>query len=1047
MADAGLQGRSAAEIRDAFIRYFADRHAHTVVPSSPSVPHDDPTLLFANAGMNQFKPCFLGTTQAGSPLHGLKRAVNSQKCIRAGGKHNDLDDVGLDTYHHTFFEMLGNWSFGDFFKAEAIEWAWDFLTGVCGLGPDRLYATYFEGDPAQGLEPDHEARDLWLRHLPPERVLPFDAKDNFWEMGDVGPCGPCSELHYDRIGSRDAASLVNRDDPDVIEIWNLVFIQFNKEKVGDSIELKPLPAKHVDTGMGLERLVSVLQDKPSNYDTDLFTPIFAEIQKVTGFDRPYGGKLGDDDPDRVDMAYRVIADHIRTLVVAITDGATPSNEGRGYVLRRVLRRAVRFGRQMLNAETGFLTDLVPIVGKTLGEGFPELRANTAKVAEIIAEEEASFGKTLDKGLRVFYSLAADAFVRTTAVWLREQDKFLAVSGWGIPDERLDEELNEAPGMPKPVNAEASSDIQIFEKSVDGKMLDEFRVDQMNKEHISRWTRNGVQIRGDHAFMLYDTYGFPLDLTQMMAAERGLTVDVAGFEAAMEQQRERSRAGSKFGSGESRLRLEPDALAKLAHMSIAPTDDGPKYEPRDTRGRVRAIWNGRNFDEHVDAGSSGLKQFGVVLDRTGFYAEAGGQVADVGRLLVLGEHRRDAGSHRQSEFKVEDVQRFGDYVLHIGRLVKGTIRVGEEVECRLDRNRRARIQANHTATHLVNLGLKTHLGDGVDQKGSLVDDTKLRFDFSYGKPVEPGVLAAIETDVRAAIAADLPLSAKVAPLYVAKSINGLRAVFGETYPDPVRVVAIGAEVDAMLDAPEDERWASLSSEFCGGTHLTRAGEAEAFALVQETGVAKGIRRVEAVTGDAAREAIKAGAAIRSRIDAAAALPDDRVATAVGELSAAIDQGRLSVSDAASLREALGSLQGRAKAAAKAAAVAARQRAVEEAKQLAASASADLREVIVASLPAGEDRQALQAALQVIADKCPAAAVLLASASDERVALIAQVPDAMIKRGLKAGDWIRAAAEACGGKGGGKPNQAQGGGTEPAKLRGALETAERFAAKTL
>ncbi|MEN1704812.1 MAG: alanine--tRNA ligase [Planctomycetota bacterium] len=958
--ESGLRGRSASEIREAFIAFFRDRHGHSFVPSSPSVPVDDLTLLFANAGMNQFKPCFLGTTQAGSPLHGLKRAVNSQKCIRAGGKHNDLDDVGLDTYHHTFFEMLGNWSFGDFFKAEAIEWAWAFLTEVAGLDGDRLYATYFEGDPGQGLEPDHEARDLWMRFLPAERVLPGNAKDNFWEMGDVGPCGPCSELHYDRIGGRDAASLVNMDDPDVIEVWNLVFIQFNKEKDGDGVALKALPAKHVDTGMGLERLVSILQDKRSNYDTDLFGPVFAEIQRVTKFDRAHGGKLGDEDPDRVDMAYRVIADHIRTLVVAITDGAVPSNEGRGYVLRRVLRRAVRFGRQMLGAETGFLTDLVPVVAKTLGDGFPELRSNTAKVAEIIADEEASFGRTLDKGIKLFDELASSK-----------------------------------------------------------------------------------TIAGDDAFMLYDTYGFPLDLTQMMAAERGLSVDVDGFNAAMEAQRERSRAGSKFGSGEDSLRLEPDALARLAHKNTKATDDSAKYGSQDLRGTIRAIWNGKNFDENVDAGASGLKRVGVVLDRTNFYAEAGGQVADTGRLNVLGEHRRDANAHRQSEFRVESVQRFGDYVLHVGIVKNGEIRVGEEVECKVDRKRRGHIASNHTATHLLNLALKQTLGDGVDQKGSLVDDEKLRFDFSHSGPMTDAEVVAVESIVRERIEADLAVHAETAPLMLAKGVNGVRAVFGETYPDPVRVVSIGAAVQELLDDPDRGDWVGLSVEFCGGTHLAKTGEAGAFALVQETGVAKGIRRVEALTGVAAQAALATAQGLDARITEIDGLADGEVAGAMGEVSAAIDGMTMSLSDKSRVRKRLAGLQDRAKSAAKAAAKQAAERAVAEARQLAESAAADLRQVIVGRVEAGEDRGALRAALKVVADKNPSSAVLLGSASDDKVALIAQVPDGLVKKGLKAGDWIRTTAEVCGGKGGGKPQQAQGGGTEPAKLRDALRQSESFA----
>ncbi|MEL6740697.1 MAG: alanine--tRNA ligase, partial [Planctomycetota bacterium] len=405
-----------ADVRRCFIDYFRRAHAHRVVPSSTVVPMNDPSLrdTFANAGMNQFKPVFLGQVPKGSPLEGLTRAVNSQKCIRAGGKHNDLDDVGKDTYHHTFFEMLGNWSFGDFFKAEAIAWAWDFMTGPreqgkMQLDPERLYATYFGGDERSGLEPDTEAQNLWKRHLPADRVLPGDMKDNFWEMGETGPCGPCSELHYDGRSDADRArvsgrSLVNADDPMVIELWNLVFIQYERIAGG---KLRALPARHVDTGMGLERLVRVLNGKTSNYDTDLFEPIFEAIHTLCGGEA-YRGRVGADDTDGRDEAYRVIADHIRTLCFAIADGAAPSNEGRGYVLRRILRRAVRYGRQKLNAPDGFFARLVPTVVSLMGEAFVELRAQQGKITEIIADEETSFGKTLEKGIRLFEQAAGEA---------------------------------------------------------------------------------------------------------------------------------------------------------------------------------------------------------------------------------------------------------------------------------------------------------------------------------------------------------------------------------------------------------------------------------------------------------------------------------------------------------------------------------------------------------------------------------------------------------------------------------------------------------------
>ena len=1008
---------TAAEVRSAFLCFFEAR-AHNIVPSSTTCPTNDPSLrdTFANAGMNQFKPIFQGTLDPTSPLNGLSRAADTQKCIRAGGKHNDLDDVGRDTYHHTFFEMLGNWSFGDFFKAEIIEWAFKFLTEVCQLPADRLYATYFEGDPAQDLAPDTEARDLWLKFLPADHVLPGNAKDNFWEMGDTGPCGPCSEIHYDRIGGRNAASLVNQDDPNVLEVWNLVFIQFNREKVEGGTVLRPLPAKHVDTGMGLERLVSVIQDKTSNYDTDVFTPILEAIQKVTGFERPYQGKLGADDPDRVDMAYRVIADHIRTLVVAIADGASPSNEGRGYVLRRVLRRAVRFGRQKLGAQTGFLTDLVPTVARSLEAGFPELAKNTARIAEIIADEEASFGKALDKGMTHFNVMAQYAYGRAYAEWKK-------YPRW---------------------HGHVESSYEFIDSSGNKHHV------ELTDDSVKFFVSQGMpvpEISDLDAFTLYDTYGFPLDLTEIMASERGLTVDVAGFERAMEEQRERSRAGSKFGSGGNELKLEPDALARLAHMNVPATDTEGVYADKTIRSRIRAIWDGKTFEESVTAADTGLRKIGVILDATNFYAEAGGQIADVGRLHVVNEHNRATNPHTQSEFKVEDVKRFGDYVMHIGHIVKGTLHVHEEVECHVDRNRRRATQGNHTATHLLNLGLRRTLGEGVDQKGSLVEPERLRFDFSHSGPMTDDETRQVEAIVREEIGKNLAVGAGTGPLYLAKGISGLRAVFGEKYPDPVRVVAVGASVQELLDNPGDEKWAGLSIEFCGGTHVANTSEIGAFALVGETGIAKGVRRVEALTGVPAKAALDTAQSLREQIESMKSLSDADLAPAIAEVSVQLDSMTLSLTDKAALRELLGGLQERAKAAAKQAAAAAKDTAVKEARVIADSALADLRPFIVGTVSADEDRGALQAALKVLQDKCPKAGALLLSASAERVSLIAWVPDAQIKQGLKAGDWIRAAAEACGGKGGGKPNQAQGGGTDPSKMADAAKAAAEFAARAI
>ncbi len=969
--------KSSAETRQAFIDFFRakggdtpnakapDRPGHLFVPSSPAVPHDDPTLLFTNAGMNQFKKCFLGQVEPGSPLaevEAVGRAVNTQKCIRAGGKHNDLEDVGRDTYHHTFFEMLGNWSFGDYFKTEAIAWAWEFLTEVCHLPADRLYATYFEGDPNAGLEPDHEARDLWLRHLPPERVLPGNAKDNFWEMGDTGPCGPCSELHFDRIGGRNASRLVNADDPDVIEIWNLVFIQFDRQP---DASLRPLPAKHVDTGMGLERLVSILQNVRSNYDTDLFAPLFAEIERRTGA-RPYRGKLGAEDADGVDTAYRVLADHARTLTIAIADGAVPSNEGRGYVLRRILRRAVRYGRQMLGAKTGMFAELVPVVVEHMGEAFPELKQNAPHVQAIVREEEESFGRTLDRGIKLFDEIAGSTEQRT--------------------------------------------------------------------------------VSGEDAFKLYDTFGFPLDLTQLMAEERELRVDVEGYERCMAEQKERSRAGGKEESERS-LTLDAEATARLKHMKIEPTDDTHKFHGRDLRARVRAIWNGHNFDEHASA--SGIQRVGVILDKTNHYAEMGGQAADHGRLMVTRDHRAADDSLEGGEFRVEEVKSFAGYVLHIGRVVRGELRVGDDVHAHVDNKRRNPIQANHTATHLLNHALRAVLGEHVEQKGSLVDPDRLRFDFSHNGPMSDEQAAKAEARVKQQIAAELTVYAELAPLEEAKRIHGLRAVFGEAYPNPVRVVSIGQPVADLLKDPASTAWGELSIEFCGGTHLTTTREAGAFALLSETGIAKGVRRVEAVTGVAAQAAIQAADGLDQRLTQAEALEGDALVEEAGAIASELDALTLPLPRRTALKQRLAALQERVKRAQKERGKAARAEAVRMAQHLAESAASAMEPVVVGSLDVGGDREALQAAAKTIQDRCPDAGVLLLSPEPEggKVTVVASVPPALVQRGLKAGDWVRETAGVMGGKGGGRPEAAQGAGNDPTRLSEAAKRARAFAYEKL
>jgi alanyl-tRNA synthetase len=949
---------SVDKVRRTFIDFFVREKGHAFVPSSPCVPLDDPTLLFTNAGMNQFKPVFLGQAPPDSPLGRLRRAANSQKCIRAGGKHNDLEDVGKDTYHHTFFEMLGNWSFGDYFKKEAIEWSWELLTRVYRLSPDRFYATYFKGEPELGLEPDEETRDLWHRFLPPERVLPGNMKDNFWEMGETGPCGPCTEIHYDRIGPAERGGfvphLVNAGDPDLIEIWNNVFIQFNREENGS---LRSLPARHVDTGMGLERLTSILQNVRSNYDTDVFAPIFLRIEQLTGA-HPYMGRLGAADKGNVDTAYRVIADHIRTLTFAITDGAVPGNVGRGYVLRRILRRAVRYGRQILNAKPGFLAQLVPTVIDRFGEAFPELRTDPARVASIIFDEEESFERTLDRGIRLFEDVA----------------------GTG-------------------------------------------------------------RISGEDAFRLYDTYGFPIDLTIQMAQERALTVDVEGFERAMEAARERSRQAEQKDADRT-IALTAEAVASLRHMGVDPTDDTPKYEGRGLIAHVRAIWNGRDFDEIARAGVGRI--LGIITERTPFYAAMGGQEADTGHIDVVGE-RDGQGGERRARFEVESVQTFAGYVLHVGRLARGEIRVGDTVSLEINESRRLRVAANHTATHLANFALRKVLGAGEDQKGSLVAEDRMRFDFSHPQPVTPEQLHHVEIIVHKAIKQDLTVYAAMAPLQTARRISGVRAVFGETYPDPVRVVSIGQPVEDLVAGPENPAWSELSVELCGGTHVPSTARIVDFAITSEEAVAKGIRRIVALTGEAAVAAIRAADEIERRIADATNLPDAELAPVLQRLVAAIDAAVIPSWRKARARESLKALQERARAAGKAREAAARELAVKAARAIAQGAQTANDLVVVDTVPAGEDRVALQSAVKIVRDTCPRAAVMLFSVDGEsgKVAVHAVVPDWLVSRGMKAGDWLREALNVMGGKGGGKPDAAQGGAADASKVSDAIRVARQAA----
>jgi alanyl-tRNA synthetase len=729
--------------------------------------------------MNQFKPIFLGTVGATEAFAKLKRAVDTQKCIRAGGKHNDLDDVGKDSYHHTFFEMLGNWSFGDYFKKEAIEYSWELLTKVFGLPEDRLYVTYFEGNPEAGLEPDLEAKNLWLSvGVKEDHILPGDMKDNFWEMGETGPCGPCSEIHFDRIGGRNAASLVNQDDPNVLEIWNNVFMQYDRQK---DRSLKTLPAQHIDTGMGFERLVSVLQDKTSNYDTDVFSPLFAKIQEVTGA-RPYTDKYGNDDADGVDTAYRVIADHIRLLTFSISDGAVPNNEGRGYVVRRVLRRGSRYARKYFGAEIGsFFSKILPALVEQMGSQFPEIVKMQAEVAETLDEEEAQFARTLDNGEKMFERFATQAEKKGT-------------------------------------------------------------------KHLT----------GEEVWRLYDTYGFPEDLTKIMADERGLSYDDAEIEAARIKAREASKS-TKEGVV-AFAKMDVHHIAELNNNNVPTTLDEFKYNDNVITTKVAFVYDGKNFLKSTKDLVEG-QNFGLLLDHTNFYAEAGGQVADVGRIGIDG----------QAEFKVMDVQSYGGYIVHNGFLEHGELSAGDEVTCEFDEIRRQPIRNNHTGTHILNHSLREVLGEDVHQKGSLVDAEKLRFDFSHKTQVALPEIKKIEELSSSYIRQNSPIYYKDVQLEEAQKIYGLRAVFGETYPNPVRVVSVGVDVDTLLADPENKEWRKVSVEFCGGTHVKQTGEIKDLIIIEESGIAKGIRRITALTGQAARQVQLIAKDFDARIAALEAMP--------------------------------------------------------------------------------------------------------------------------------------------------------------------------------
>jgi alanyl-tRNA synthetase len=711
--------KTSKEIRQDFFDFFKEKD-HLIVDSAPVVPKSDPTLLFTNAGMNPFKPIFLGDepgVKDGDKI--WNRAANTQRCIRVSGKHNDLDEVGHDTYHHTLFEMLGNWSFGDYFKEEAIEWAWELLVDRWGLEPDRLYATVFGGDKEDGLPVDEEAIKLWKdkTDINPDHILKFGKKDNFWEMGATGPCGPCSEVHIDLRSDADrkkkpGAELVNMDDPRVMEIWNLVFIQFNRD---ESSKLSELPAQHVDTGMGFERICAVLQGKKSNYDADIFTPLLDTISEMSG--RPYGSD------EKTDIAMRVIADHIRAVSFSIADGASPSNEGRGFVVRRILRRAVRYGWDRLNFKKPFMFQLVPVLADQFKDVFPELKGQISYVQNVIKAEEKSFLKTLGQGIDLF--------------------------------------------------------------------------EQM--------TKGAESVSGDVAFKLHDTYGFPIDLTQLMAREKEMDVDLESFEALMKEQKERARAEGKFASGESGRNVEE--IGSRSDFEFV------GYDRQKAEVNITAL----NRDDERPS---------LWLDMSPFYAESGGQVADTGTLTRDGD-----------VLHVTDVQKSGRGFEHfVDRLPDDPAGIWT---AEVDRAKRSEIQKHHTVTHLMHAALRETLGDHVGQKGSLVEPDRLRFDFSHYEAVTAEELDEVEKRVNEKIQENIPSQIEEIGIDEARE-KGAMMLFGEKYGDIVRVVTFDPD---------------YSMELCGGTHVNATGEIGYFRFLSESSAAAGVRRVEAVAGNKADELLR------------------------------------------------------------------------------------------------------------------------------------------------------------------------------------------------
>ena len=868
----------AADVRRAFLEFFRER-GHTVVASSPLVPANDPTLLFTNAGMVQFKDVFLGKDK-----RDYARAATSQRCVRAGGKHNDLENVGYTARHHTFFEMLGNFSFGDYFKRDAIRFAWEFLTGTLDLDPERLWITVFRDDD--------EAADIWLKEIgvSPQRFSRLGEKSNFWAMGETGPCGPCSEVFYDHgpdVPGGPPGS-AQEDGDRFVEIWNLVFMQFDR---GPDGTMAPLPKPSVDTGMGLERISAVMQGVHSNYDIDLFRNLIRAAARLAGTD------------DLTSSSLRVIADHIRACAFLIVDGVLPSNEGRGYVLRRIIRRAIRHGYKLGIVEP-FFYKLVEVLEREMSGAYPELTRGRELAEQVLRQEEERFAETLANGMELLDEVIANLDVGGSA---RELGAVSVAASTGV-------------------------------------------------------------IPGDIVFKLYDTYGFPADLTADIARERGLGIDQAGFDAAMEAQRRRSQEASKFGVD----------LRGGAQIEARTVFEG--YEGLAGEGRVLALLKGGAAVEALAAGEQGE----VVLDRTPFYAESGGQMGDTGTLHAAG-----------ARFQVQDTQKRGAAYAHIGRVAEGGIRVGDTVQAQVDGERRRAIMLNHTATHLLHAALRETLGAHVQQKGSLVAPERLRFDFSHLKPVTPEQLEAIERLVNAQIRLNSPAETRLMS-YESAVAEGAMALFGEKYEKDVRVLRVG----------------DFSMELCGGTHVQRSGDIGLFKIVSESGVASGVRRIEAVTGEGAVDYIEQNDTLLKEIAHLVRGSRDEVKDKVRD---ALEHIRQMEREIRTLKDRLASGQG---------------------ADLAAAA-VDVQGVkVVATQVAGADTAALRGAVDRLKEKLKSAVVVLASVeSPEKVVLVVGVTANECAR-VKAGELAGAIAAQVGGRGGGRADFAQAGGSDPAKLEAAL-----------